>query len=217
MEMSMDDLQEALFSEPPSNITSNDMTSSAISEMSKSYVLLSSAAGITLDEDKLIRKRWSWYKYVCFMFPLIWTGAIYTCQLIFGLTARQADFNGVYNVVSGVIGLTSSIIQIVDNWYYIKPASWITQRDVITPYSYPWDLFVFIVLSIIDMFLFMWSILGSVFALTLIDAGDYNAVLTVFSIFNILMQWSKYGAFMFLIRFMARRYVGRLSIVFSSS
>lgn len=217
MNLPIDDLNESLLPEATSASHMRETVSSPENEMSKSFVLLSSTAGITMEEDKGIRKRWSWFKYLCFMFPLTWTGTIYTCQLMFGMTAGSTDFNGVYNLVSGVIGLTSTIIQIIDNWYYIKPASWISQYDVLSEPSVVWNLFVFVVLSIIDMFMFLWSIVGSVFALTLIDAGDYNAVLTVFSIFNILMQWSKYGAFMFIIRFMARRYMGRFSISFNSS
>lgn len=173
--------------------------------LSNSFIFFSSSVSLSLQEKKSLRPQWSWLKYLCWIIPIIWTSLMYTTQLIVGLkNTMYPDFYilAVYNIVAGVLGMTLVGLQIYDNYYYIKPSDWITEEDLIdVPRSrcYKWGMFLLV--TLLDAALFLWTVFGSLWSLHLYGQEIvYQPVLIVFSILNIALQWSKYGTLMFVLK-----------------
>jgi hypothetical protein len=182
-------------------INNSDIESN-MEHMSNSFIALSSTAFIPLNESTY-RPKWSYIRYFCWMIPIMWSSFFYLSQFIYGIIIipNNITYNlGVYNIVGGFVGLVYVSLQVVDNWNYIIPYNKLKYK--VETKSLIWSWFVFITGGIIDMFLFTWSIFGSVWALQLIGS-EYmnNSLIWIFSLANILFQWSKYGLVVFSIRF----------------
>jgi len=170
--------------------------------LSNSFILLSSATNSALEENRNYRERWSWVKYLCWMIPIVWTSLVYMVQVIVGLgnsVSTEYYILAIYNIVAGVLGLSIVVIQVWDNWFYIKPSSWITAKDLeqeVKSLFRSWG--VFILTSLLDTTLFLWTIFGSLWTLQLYGQSIiYQPALMTFAIINIIFQWSKYGLLIF--------------------
>jgi hypothetical protein len=187
-----------------------DSTTSQSDQLSTSFLVFSSSVGMSLDEKRSLRPQWSWTKYLCWIFPMVWTGSVYFSQLIIGFSnilVPEIYILAIYNIVAGALGLLLVSAQVYDNYYYIKPSSWITEADLLEPprtKCQTWSAFLFI--QLLDMILFLWTIFGSLWALNLYGTGlIYQPALVVFSIVNLALQWSKYGAVMFFMKMSVAR------------
>jgi hypothetical protein len=168
-------------------------------------IMLSGITDTKTDEVRKSRKRWSWFHYIIWIIPTVWSSIIYFIQLIYGgvnipLSENYLTYSvSVYNFVSGFIGLSLITLKCIDNWAYIKPASWLTEKDLEESDNsccYDWSMF--FAVSLLDIFLFVWTILGSLWTMTLYGSElIYDPAFMVFSIVNIVLQYSKYGIIMF--------------------
>ena len=109
-----------------------------------------------------------------------------------------------YNTAAGVLGLAIVTLQVWDNWYYIRPISWIREeeqeeRDQ-TTWVKRWG--VFLLQSAMDTAMFGLNIWASVWALHIYTSSEYyNAVMLMFSIVNLGYQWSKLGFVVFVLKY----------------
>jgi len=166
--------------------------------MTNSSVFLSSSGTIPIKEKKIYRKRWTWFKYLCWMTPIVWSGMIYFIQFFYGigtLSIPNLYQLSVYNIVSGFFGMIAISIQVYENWFYVKPIQWIQEseyEDKPESTLKIWTLF--ICSSLVDTFLFVWTFVGSLWALQLYGSDlSYEPAMFIFSIINLIYQWSKYG------------------------
>ncbi len=176
-------------------------------ELKASTLLLSSTAGISLPDNKVSRRRWGWLKYLCWIIPMIWSTCVYITQVIVGTTTLIQGIDavhplGVFNITAGFIGLSLISLQMWDNWYYIKPMAWMTPRELTesdtTPKSVCQVGFVWMMTFVLDTVLFALNVMGSVWAFTLFGTGMYySPAMMAFSIINIVLSWSRYGALIF--------------------
>ena len=196
---------EPLLRTTPPDLEDGQYETVEIPPLSNTLVLLSSSIHLSLKEKRSLRSQWSLGKYLCWMIPICWNTFMYLLQFSYGLATLaypELQSLALYNIVAGTVGLSLVSIQIIDNWFYIKPSSWIKEEELEeVPKTYLRFWSIFFTVFILDAFLFVWTILGSIWTFQLYGSGTlYEKVIIVFAFGNMIYQFSKYGVIMFSVK-----------------
>lgn len=169
-------------------------------------ILLASTSSVRVKElgtSRAQHRQWTWGQYLCWVIPTLWATMLYLIQLGYGsIEINQQQQLATYNMVAGFLGLTVTALRISDVWIYVKPVGWLTLEDVrelegITQRSWVREWGMFTVIFVLDMVLFIWTTVGSVYTFVLYGSDlVYPEVLLVFAIINLVWHWSKFGLLM---------------------
>lgn len=190
---------------PPSEDDDTDVSTSAL--------MMSSVFNTKLkDIDKPERERWGTFKYACFVVPTIWGVILSIFQVVIASLNSQTEGYGnvvVFNFVSGGVSLVLSSIYIMEKYIYIVPISWISDerfeahKKLIDNWCISFLLF--IITSLLDVFLIIWNMIGFAFSYDLYTKDfAFSNVFFIFSIANLILNWSKYSILLFVLKFSAR-------------
>jgi len=168
-------------------------------------IILSGITHIDLPIVRRSRRQWRWLQWFLWIVPTLWTTTIYLTQLFFGMSSLafgvdpQVRRLAAFNLIAGIIGVTAASLRIWDNWFFVKPAAWIRPEEIEEPEPAccrEWSLF--LVLFILDIVLFVWNIVGSVWAFTLYGSDwVHPEAIAAFTVAFLILAWSRFGLVMF--------------------
>ena len=174
-------------------------------EMTSSMIFLTTSASLRLDESKKYRSQWTWWKYLAFMIPMVWKGFVYSTQFFYGFGTIPNGYISIsiYNIIAGFLGLSICSLQLWDNWFYIKPSSWVTEEEKIDRAKSCFQLYgVSIISTLLDIFLYLWVFFGNLWMLQLYGIDLlYQPAITTFVLLNVIFQGTKFSVMMFVTKY----------------
>ncbi len=174
-------------------------------EVPASELLISSMAHMSNPAKHSARRRWNWLRYLAWIIPIAMSTVMGITQFFMGVVnVASGDPLARYNTAAGVLGLAIVALQVWDNWYYIRPISWIREEEQEERDQSTWvkRWGVFLLQSAMDTAMFGLNVWASVWALHIYTSSEYyNAVMLMFSVVNLGYQWSKLGFVVFVLKY----------------